>query len=106
MRDARKSPENYLQLIRQKIFVDNAQVRIGACRAHYTISRCLTSKNIKDTSAISFLLGALSEMLKSAKSGDKQFMACANLLSGALGRCLLTLKSRDAALFEVGRSQA
>lgn len=106
MRDARKTPDLYLQAIRQKIFSKDPQTRLGACRAHYTISRCLTSKNLKDTSAVSFLLGALGELMDAAKGGDKQVMACANLLSGALGRCLLTLKARDEGLFKVGRAQA
>lgn len=71
MRDARKTPDQYLQVIRQKIFSKNAQTRLGACRCHYTISRCLTSKNLKDTSAVSFLLGALAELMDAAKDGDK-----------------------------------
>lgn len=99
MMDARKRPDDYLRIIRPRMRSTEPSVQIGACRCHYTISRCLTYRNIRGTSALAFLLDIEGELEKKLSEDARHFTVCLNLICGAIGRLLLTVRPRDATFY-------
>lgn len=99
MHDARKNAVEYAGHIRRLMRSENTGLQLNACRCYFTMSRCLTYRNIKETTPLPYLLGVYGEFLAERANNERHYLVCMNLVCGCIGRILLTIKRSDSTMF-------
>jgi len=105
MRCLRQNPDPYLGCVATALREPSRGVRLMACRALYNASRALTAADVgKHYAMLEALTCPPIEAAANAEDADRKPLAApANLMCGALGRCLLTVGPKSPAFGKAQR---
>lgn len=105
MRDVRQRADVYMRWVEVGLLEVDREARLMACRLLYNISRVLTAEEVEKEYELleSITCPTILQAAAAADPERKSLAAPANLLCGALGRCLLTAGDSSPAFLKAQR---